>query len=231
LSIVNQKLFMRPWPKPGEPLATAKMLDKVGVTKTLPQELSMGPDCEFGGWSYKRIAQPGNKTFVLGISPDKTVYFELPSTVVNTSPMACSGERVVVEAINPVDKLASLVTCAHDGVCIPPDNRPFLKPWAEAHERTLGIAMTPRGTIAMQALKSPTRWALSVSISSDGGKIYDLERKVGEGTGDRGRLELGALVGFGERTMMLLSADVTGTTRRAWFLMASDDGGQTWNPP
>jgi hypothetical protein len=30
---------------------------------------------------------------------------------------------------------------------------------------------------------------------------------------------------------MILETDVTGTSRRGWYVTASDDGGLTWNAP
>jgi hypothetical protein len=63
------------------------------------------------------------------------------------------------------------------------------------------------------------------------GKLYDVPRVIGEATGERGRIELGALLSFGNRLLMLLQADVTGTSRRGWYVVASDDGGLTWSPP
>jgi len=231
LSVVQNRLIVRPWPRPGQAPANAKPVERVVHTKTLVEELSQGPECESGEWSFKRVSQPGNKTIVIGVSSKRTVAFELPATVVNTSPMGCSQTRIAVEAIHPVEKLPNLVACSIEGECVPPENRPFLKPWVESHERTLAVAATPKGVIAFQGLVAPTRWGLYASQSNDGGKLFDLERKVGEGSGDRGRMQAGTLVGLGERTLFLLTADITGTTRRNWFVMATDDGGQTWTSP
>jgi hypothetical protein len=231
LAVVQNRLITRAWPRPGQALPNAKPVDRVAFTKTLVEELSQGPECEAGEWSFRRVSQPGNKTMLVGVSPQRTVVFELPPTVVHTSPMGCNANRVVVEAIHPTEKLPNLVACSLEGECIPPENRPFLKPWVEQHERTLAVAATPKGAIAFQGLVAPTRWGLYASQSNDGGKLFDLERKVGEGAGDRGRMQAGPLVGLGERTLFFLTADVTGTTRRNWFVMATDDGGQTWTSP
>jgi hypothetical protein len=61
--------------------------------------------------------------------------------------------------------------------------------------------------------------------------MYERQRVIGEGQSDRGRLELGALLSLGKRAILLLSADVTGTSRRGWFVLVSDDGGTNWGPP
>jgi len=67
--------------------------------------------------------------------------------------------------------------------------------------------------------------------STDGGKFYERARVIGEGTGERGRVRFGALVTMGKRTLILVSADVTGTSRRGFYTIVSDDDGATWNPP
>ncbi len=236
LTATTKGLVWRPWPMPKEPLATGKPVDRVLMTKTLVDELSQGPECEHGAWSFKRFSQPPNKTFVLAASKDKVVAFELPQTVDNKIPMGCADDYVVVEALNPVDNLPSFVVCKTDGVCLPPDNRPFLKP-AFKGERVVGIATYKTGIIGTQTLQNPTQWQFTISRSDTLGKpealgkLYDPERLVLEGQGDRGRLDYGALIGLGDKTLLLMSADVTGTTARQWFVMATEDGGQTWNPP
>ncbi len=232
LTVKSNKLFVRPWPKPGEKLADPKPVERLGVTKALLDELSAGPECEVGSWSFKRVGQPPNKTFVLGVSPEKTTSFELPETSVATTKIACSADRVIVEAINPTDKLPSLVTCTLDGKCVPPDNRPFLKPWAEQHERRIDFTPTTRGVAAAQLLRSKVKWGLFASESADGGKLYGLERRFGEGQGNpEDGYDMGALFTMGDRTMLLMSAKVKGSPRRSWYVLASDDGGSTWVPP
>lgn len=239
LTVTPKQLMIRPWPKPGEKLADPKPVDKVGMTKQLVDELSAGPECEWGAWSFKRVEQ-NKKTYIVGISPEKTAFFELPSSIVNTSPISCSADRVLVEAIvektipgQPPERLATLVTCPIEaGTCNPPDNRPFLKPWAEQHERKLFMALTQQGVITAQQLRSRNKWAIYLSESVDGGKLYNLQRPVGEGEGNpEDGYDIGALIGFGDRTLMILSAKINKTTRRSWYAMASDDGGSTWILP
>ena len=85
-------------------------------------------------------------------------------------------------------------------------------------------------TVSVHSSHTADRWGLYLAQSPNS-VIYERPRVVGEGTGDRGRVELGALVSFGKRLLLLLSADVTGTSRRGWFVMVSEDGGSNWNPP
>lgn len=230
LTINKNQLLARPWPKPGEPLTAPVVVDRVGVTKTLADDLSKGPECEWGDWSFRRIAQ-AKSTYVLGISPGKTAFFEIPPSTVATSPMSCTNERIAVEALND-QKEATIVTCALDGKCVLPENRPFLKPWPEQHDRELHTSITPKGVIATQGLKTKVKWAVFISESVDGGKLFNLQRPVGEGVGNpEDGYDIGSLVSFGDRSLMLVSAKISKTTRRSWFALASDDGGSTWSYP
>ena len=150
---------------------------------------------------------------MLGVAPDKTVFFEVPSTTLATSPIGCGGGRVIVEATDPRDSVPKLVACAENG-CIAPENTPF-RAWAEKHDRALGIASTSKSVVALAGFYSPLRWGLFETQSTDGGKLWDPQRVVGEGSGERGRYELGAIVPMGEQVLALIAADVTGTNRRS----------------
>ena len=109
--------------------------------------------------------------------------------------------------------------------------RPVFRPWIEKHERQFFAAPTEKGAFGVVVARAGERWGLYHVQSSDGGKFYERARVIGEGSGDRGKLDFGALVSFGKRTLLLISADVTGTSRRGWYVIVSDDGGETWNPP
>jgi hypothetical protein len=74
------------------------------------------------------------------------------------------------------------------------------------------------------------RWGVYLAQSNDS-TIFEQTRVVGEGTGDRGRLELGAFAPMGNRVLLILSSDITGTSRRSWYVTATDDGGANWNTP
>ncbi|MFO0547921.1 MAG: hypothetical protein U0271_06015 [Polyangiaceae bacterium] len=232
LTIAKNKLMVRPWPKPTDTIGEAKAIDGVTVTKTLVDELSAGPECEHEKWSFTRVQQPNNRQFILGVSPEKTVFFEIPVTTPQ-SPIGCSSDRVVIEAINPNDNKNALVTYAISGEPTAPTNPAFLvTSWPGAFDRELHMALTKVGLIAVQQLTTKVKWSVLISESVDGGKRFNFERSVGEGEGstDDG-YDVGALLGFGDRTLMLLSAKVNKTTRRSWYCMASDDNGVTWALP
>jgi hypothetical protein len=44
-------------------------------------------------------------------------------------------------------------------------------------------------------------------------------------------MEVAAVASLGDRVLLLLSADISGAKGRGWFVLASEDGGQTWGPP
>ncbi len=229
LTVGPRGVLRRPWPKPGETLAKPEPIPNTTSSATIQAELSAGPECEAGAFSYRRVSQPGGKIFILGISPDKSVFFEVPASTIATSPIGCGGGRVVVEALDPRDSKAKLVACAENG-CVAPENIPF-RAWAEKHDRVLSVASTAKSVVALAGYYSPLRWGLYEGQSTDGGKLWDPQRTLGEGPGERGRYELGAVLPMGDRVLALIAADVTGTNRRSWFAIASTDGGVTWNVP
>jgi hypothetical protein len=113
---------------------------------------------------------------------------------------------------------------------VTPQNAPF-RIWPEQHKRTFVTAATEQGIVAVMSARAGNRWGVYLAQGPGDGAVYERQRIIGEGNGDRGRIELGALVSFGKRALLLLSADVTGTSRRGWFVMVSDDGGTNWAPP
>lgn len=195
----NQKILVRPWPKPGEALAVPKPIHS-GLERRRRSSRSSprGPDAQYFGWSYKRVAQGKDKVFLLASRPTRRCSSAAGLTLAQ-SPLACSADRVVVEALNPKDNLPSLVTCQLDGSCVPPENRP-LKPWPEQHDRKLGVAVVPKGIVAVQYQKTKVKWAMAASESNYGGKLYNLERRIGgaDGYAEEG-YDLGALIGMGDR--------------------------------
>lgn len=52
----------------------------------------------------------------------------------------------------------------------------------------------------------------------------------GEGNPEDG-YDVGALGWLGERMLLLLSAKVDKSTKRSWYVLASDDNGDTWAMP
>ncbi len=126
--------------------------------------------------------------------------------------------------------MPQLLRCTFDGKCSVPQSQPF-DIWPEKHDRSIVSTATKQGIVAIMKARSGARWGTYLGTSMDGGKTFDLPRVIGEGGTDRGFFEIGALIGFPDRVVILLSADVTGTRRRGWYVLASDDGGQSWNEP
>jgi hypothetical protein len=136
-----------------------------------------------------------------------------------------------VEARDP-EGLPALVVCTLAEGCSAPQNRPFLRPWAEPHERSLAVTASGGAVIAAQLLRTKSKWGLYVGSSKDGGKLYDLERAVGYEEGNvADGYELGTVVGLRDRTLLLLSAKILRTTRRSWYVLSTSDGGALWSPP
>lgn len=239
LSIKGRDLFERPFPPAGKPLDKPIKVAGIAATPALLGELSQQPACESGGWSFQRVKQTKN-VVILGISQGKTVALAMPDAAVPTTRVGCGAGRVVVEAIAAKSGAPStwasqpdvptLVACDLSGKCVTPQNAPF-RLWPEQHKREIVTASTEKGVLGVLTARAGDRWGLYLAQGPDDGKTYERMRIIGEGTGDRGRIELGALVSFGRRALLLISADVTGTSRRGWFVMVSDDGGTNWNQP
>jgi hypothetical protein len=239
LSIKGKDLFSRPFPAPGKPLDKPQKVAGVAATSTLLGELSTPPLCETGAWSFQRVLAGAKKVQLLGVSPTKTVAFALPDSTTPTTAIGCGANRVVVETVQAKTgppalqaeqpDVPMLVTCDLAGKCTAPKNPPF-RMWPGPQKREITMAATTGGTLGVMSVRAGDRWGLYLGQSPDG-ITFERPRPIGEGTGDRGRIELGALLSFGKRALLLISADVTGTSRRGWFVLVSDDGGTSWNPP
>lgn len=230
LSIKGRDLLMRPMPAAGKPLDAPQKVAGVVAAPTLFNELSATPVCEAEGFSFQTITQAPKKLFLLGISPAKTVSLALPPTTPKTTRVGCSNGKYVVETVDPKENAATLSLCDFEGACVTPKKPPF-RFWTETHTKEIITTPTAQGVAAVMTSRAGERWGLYFAQSVEGGADYEVSRVIGEGGGDRGRLDLGALISFGKRTLILLSADVTGTTRRGWYVIISDDGGLTWTPP
>lgn len=231
LTLTSKQLVARPWPMPTEPLATPTPIANVEVTKELQDELAKGAECEFHGWSYRRFTQPKGRVFALAVSKETQMAFELPTTTVLTQPMGCDADRVIVEAMDPQSPGPALVICDRVKGCEVPQNHGFAPPWKEPHDRLVNFAMTKKGAVVVQTMSNPSQWNFLLTDSLNGGKTFDQEREVLQGKGARGRMEIGALLGFGDRTIILSTAAVTGTSSSQWYVLASDNGGESWGPP
>jgi hypothetical protein len=239
LSIRGRDLIARPFPAPAKPLDKPVKVPGVTMTPTLLGELSTSPACESGGWSFQRIKQ-AKGVVILGIAQAKTVALAMPDATATATKVGCGAGHLVVEAVAAKSgapatwasqpDIPTLLACDLAGKCVTPKNSPF-RLWPEQHKREIVATATEKGILGVLTARAGDRWGLYLAQGPGDGSVYERQRVIGEGTTDRGRIELGALVSFGQRALLLLSADVTGTSRRGWFVMVSDDGGTNWGPP
>jgi hypothetical protein len=225
----GSRLLIRPVPAAEKPFADPVPIEGAVVPASGIAQWSSAPTCEAGAWSYIRVPQAPKRSMVLGVSPNENIFFELPPSTLEDAPLGCGNGHVVVMTQHPETSLRHPAVCNHKGECTISQNPPFRE--FEGSERQLQLVGTEGGAAAALAVQSPTQWGLYVTQSSNEGKLFDVQRVVGEGEGDLGRFELGALLGIGKRTLLILSAPVTGSQNRGWYVIASDDGGGTWGPP
>ena len=227
VSLQGSDIVTRPWPKPGETLATGTKVAGARADGNAWDGLATAPECEFGAWSFQRIGANGQAT-VVGISPDRSVAFALPKN--ESKWLGCSDRSVLFEAVDDKSKAPTLVRCGLDGKCVTSHNPPF-QPWVVPHESAMAAAGTPKGGAAVMEMHSTTRWGLYFSQSIDDGATFEVSRSIGEGAIGPGRIELGAIVSMPARLLLLLSGDIAGTQRRGWYVLVSDDGGTNWSSP
>jgi hypothetical protein len=230
LSIKGRDLLMRPLPAAGKPLDAPQKVPNVVALPTLLNELTAPPACESEGWSFQPITQGPAKMALLGVSPGKSVVVALPPTTEKTTRVGCSTGKFVVQTLDAKENATTLSLCDLEGACVTPKKPPF-RSWTEKHKDVITTTPTAQGVAAVMSSQAGERWGLYFAQSVEGGATYEVSRMIGEGTGTRGKMDLGALISFGKRTLILLSADVTGTSRRGWYVIISDDGGLTWTAP
>ncbi len=234
-SVKGRELLSRKWPEPGKPISEPEYVEAVRTMPTLVAELSAPSACDVGGITYQAITQPPtkqnpNKNYFLVVAPDRLTLVPRPAEALKETSIGCNDSRFVVEALDADKQSITLLLCDLEGKCTTP-TRPVFKPWIEKHEREIVATPTSTGAAAVIRAQAGERWGLYYAQSTDGGKFYERARVIGEGTGARGRVDLGALVSFGKRTLVIVAADVTGTSRRGFYVIVSDDDGATWNPP
>lgn len=224
---VGSSVEVRPWPKPNdESFPGSAIPGSRGGGKTYEQ-LNQGPGCEFGNWSFQRIADSPKNAMLIGVSDTRSFSIKLPEG--QPEHLGCNDKAVVVETVEPENKIPLLVRCTFDGKCAAPNNQPF-EIWNEQHERTIVSVATEKGLVAAMYAKTPQKWGLYLAQSIDEGASFELPRTVGTGQSDR-FYTLGALVGMAQRQLLLITADVPGSGRRGWYVLASDDNGTHWGPP
>lgn len=238
VGIEGGSITVRPWPEPAdEKLAEpVKIAGFSGASARTLEELGAQPLCEQGDLTLQLVTS-GATRYIVGIAPKRTVAFKVP--VNHDTRYGCGGEAIVYETVDPKQqKLARrneapipiLVRCTFDGKCSEPQSYPF-QPWEGKHESQITSISTEAGIVATMTSQAGTRWGAYLGQSLDGGKTFELARVIGEGEGERGRFEIGALVRFKQRLLLLISADVTGTSRRGWYVLASNDDGTNWGTP
>ncbi len=240
LSSRGRDLLVRAVPEPGKPLDPPQKVAGVLMTPPVAAQLAGPPACELEGWSFQVVKQV--KDTVVAISRQKTAAFPLPAKAAQGAAPGCGAGRIAVEIEDPKPpdpsdpleakrlKVSTLAICPLDAPCAVPQKPPF-RPWLEPHEQSMAAVPTSTGAVAVLTERAGPRWGIYLAHSQDGGKLFEVPRVIGEGMGERGRIELGALISIGNRILMVLEADVTGTSRRSWYVTASDDGGLTWNAP
>ena len=149
--------------------------------------------------AFQRVKQPPSKLLLLGVSAARTVSFPLPEATLKTTNVGCGSGRIVVQTANPKTKSVELSTCDLDGKCSAPLNDPF-RDWPEPHEHEIQTVGLGNGVVGVLSEHVGARWGLYLAASGDG-ITYERPRVIGEGTGDRGRVELGALIPFGKRVV------------------------------
>lgn len=228
LSVRGSQLSVRPWPKPGEKLEPATPVPGFAAASSAHDQLSQGPTCESGPWSFRLVKASPQASLLVGISPNRALAVKV--ALKDARLIGCSPEAIVIQTPDAKTQNPQLVRCSLDGQCAKPQSPPF-RYWTEKHDRSIHATATAKGVVATMAARTGARWGLYLGQSLDEGKLFELPRVIGEGSSDRGYLELGAIVNWPQRVLLLLSADVTGTSRRGWYVIASDDGGTNWGPP
>lgn len=232
LSVRGRNLLTRPVPEPGKPLEAPRTVAGLVMTPAATAALSAPPACESGAWSIQIVPQPPESSAVVAISAAQAVVLKLPAKAAPGAKVGCGANRITIDVLPPTGGEPTLATCDLEGACVVAEKQPF-HPWVEPHERSVASAPTREGVAAVLTARAAARWGLYIALSPspESGKIYEVPRVIGEGQGERGRIDLGALLSFGDRLLMLLQADVTGTSRRGWYVTVSEDSGLTWSPP
>jgi len=228
LTVKGASLFVRPWPKPGEPVPVATPIPGFIADRDSARQLGEGPSCDAGEWSFQRVTQAPSASWLVGISPTRSFAVKLPAG--NSALLGCSADAVVLQSEEEKTGVPQLIRCGLDGKCVSPKSPPF-RVWPEKSDRQIRAVPTAQGVVGVLSARAGARWGLYLAQSSDPGGLYELPRAIGEGSSERGVLESGVLVALPKRVLLLVTADVTGTTRRGWYVLASGDGGTNWGPP
>jgi hypothetical protein len=232
LSAAGSALEVRPWPNPGAPVDPGSAIPGLALTGNMADQLDAGPGCDAGPFSFARLSSGPSTAQLVGISDTRAFAFPVPGG--EAQRFGCTTQAVVVEIATMRSDAGppepQLVRCTLDGKCATPKSYPF-DIWPEQHKRKILAVPTAQGVVATMTAQSGNRFGTYLATSMDGGATFELPRMMGEGQTGRGFFDIGALVPFDDRVVMLLTADVTGTRGRRWYAMATDDGGENWGPP
>jgi hypothetical protein len=217
---------LRPWPRPGEALATGSTIPGLRAVGGALDQLDRPPACESAAWSFTALQTTPRAATIVGISPTRSFAFAAPDGTVKE--LGCGGDALAL-AIE-AEKKTTILRCTLDGQCAEPQS-PAFEIWPEPHDSELHLVATDKGIVATLSAHAGGRWGNYLAQSVDAGKTFELPRVIGEGKTESGRFEIGALMSFPKRVVLLLSAEEGGTSRRRWYVLASDDAGSSWGPP
>lgn len=227
LTVRGGALLGRAFTSSGEKVDVAKVIGPFGSAYA---ELASASPCDSDEYTFQHVGAGTARGTIVGASLIRTVAIPIPLPIPKDARVGCMRDRVAIETIDPKTKAPRVVTCDLAGACVASVNAPF-RPWPEPHAQEIAVAPTTQGVIAVLTEHDAARWGIYVAQSIDGGKTFELARILAEGTGDRGKVEVAAVVDFGKRVLLLLAGDLDGTSRRAFYALATDDGGSTWGPP
>jgi len=228
MAVRGNQLAVYPWPQPDQDLSTTpRMVPGVTGGAAAAEGLSRGAHCDQGKWSFHRLTR-GNSATLVGISDTEHHVFPLPPDTGDG--LGCTSDAISVEVTDTKTKEPQVARCTLDGKCAVPESPPF-EIWEDEHEREIASTPTPMGAVAIMAATAGDRWGVYLAVSNDSMKTFNLPRAIGEGQGGRGRFEIGALFTMGDRIVLVLSAEVTGSNRRGFYTLVSDDGGMHFGPP
>ncbi|MBW2523819.1 MAG: hypothetical protein JRI23_06575 [Deltaproteobacteria bacterium] len=228
VSVAGGQLRVRPWPEPGGAVDPSSPVPGIPASAAVEAALVEASRCEAGAWTFQVASAGPAAAYLIGVSPTRALATKLPHA--DAQLMGCSADAVVIRAVDAKTKQPALVRCTLDGKCAVPKAPPF-RYWTDEHEQQLQATATSKGVVATMSAKAGARWGLYLGQSLDQGETFELPRVIGEGSTDRGYIEVAAIVSWPKRVLLLVSADVTGTTRRGWYVIASNDHGTNWGPP
>ncbi len=223
------QIKVRPWPEAGKLPVVATSVPKFRAGAATTQALASAPRCSYGGITFQPVVDASRRPHAVGISEQRLLAIKLP--IKRGTVFGCGPGGVVVDTFDAAARKLSLIRCGRTGACATPKNSPF-DLWPEAHDRTVWAVTTTRGVVSVLEATGGNRWGLYLGHSSDEGKTFELAREIATGDGPN-RFRMGTLVALGKRVLMFFTADTPdpSNSQRSWYVMASDNAGETWAAP